>query len=356
MTVSLVIGSSRHAGFTEATVTRSLETIAGTFSVSLSERDPGETRARVVRPGDRCRLDLDDEAVLDGYIDAVAIDYSPTSHTISVRGRDATGDLVDCSAATEPGEWHEESLENIVASLCQPFGINVSRETNTGAPFRRFRIEEGESVFEAIDRACRFRAVLPLSDGRGGLVLGSPAQRRAATRLLRGVNILEASGTASWLARHSHYLLLGQQAGNNDLSAEEVAHVQATARDFGVNRYRPLTIVGEQSQDADEAKVRIDYEANVRAARARTASVSVVGWREEGEQGNEGALWAPGALVLVSDDWLGINQDMLVSRVTQSFSGGGMVSALDLVPRDAFAQRAEPETSDDDDGIGADWW
>ena len=104
MTVSLVIGNRRrHIGWTEATITRSLETIAGTFAVTLSERDPGETRPRVVRPGDRCRVELEDEAVIEGYIDAVTIDYDATSHTIAVRGRDATGDLVDCSAADRAG-------------------------------------------------------------------------------------------------------------------------------------------------------------------------------------------------------------------------------------------------------------
>ena len=227
--------------------------------------------------------------------------------------------------------------------MCAPFGISVSTETDTGAPFRRFRIEEGESVFEALDRACRFRAVLLLSDGRGGLILGSRLRMRgrSATRLERGVNILAASGTASWLGRFSEYTLLGQQAGNDDLSAEEVAHVEATARDIGVSRHRPLTIIGEQSQDPDEAKARIDWEANVRAARARSAAITVQGWREV----PDGALWAPGVLVPVSDDWLGIDQELLVSRVSQSLSSAGTVTQLDLVPRDAFAQRAEPEPS-----------
>ena len=168
MTVALLINDRRHVGWTEATVTRSLETISGAFTVTLSEREPGETTPRVIRPGNACRVELEDETVLQGWVDAVTVDYDAGAHTIAVRGRDATGDLVDCSAATKPGEWKNERLENIASALCEPFGISVSREIDTGAPFSRFRIEEGESVFEAIERACRFRAVLPLSDGKGG--------------------------------------------------------------------------------------------------------------------------------------------------------------------------------------------
>ena len=226
----------------------------------------------------------------------MAPSHDTRSHTIAVRGRDVTGDLVDCSAATMPGEWHNERLENIATVLCEPFGIGVTREVDTGEPFTRFRIEEGESVFEAIERACRFRAVLPLSDGKGGLVLGGPSRRRAATRLERGVNIVSASARSSWVGRFSNYTILGQQAGgswfNDELSAEDIAHVRATSRDVGVNRHRPLTIVGEQSQNNAEAQDRITWESNIRSARARSARVTVQGWRET----PDGALWAPGTL------------------------------------------------------------
>ena len=359
MTVALSDQRRCHVGWTEATVTRSLETISGAFTVTLSEREPGETTPRVIRPGNACRVELEDETVLQGWVDAVTVNYDGGAHTIAVRGRDATGDLVDCSAASKPGEWKDARLEEIASALCEPFGIRVTREVDTGAPFARFRIEEGESVFEAIERGCRFRAVLPLSDGRGGLILGGPTRSRTAVRLERGVNILSASGTASWLARFSDYTLLGQQAGGaggggmfggpSGITAEQVAHVSATARDGGVDRYRPLTIIGEQSLNNDEAKARIQWEANVRSARARSARVTVQGWREV----PDGDLWEPGRLVFLADEWLGIAQELLVSSTSQSLSAGGTLTTMDLVPQDAFVQRAEPSQTSP---LGSNWW
>ena len=64
MTVALTIGGREHVGWTEATVTRSLDTISGAFTVSLSERDPGETRPRFIRPGDDCRVSLEGDTVI----------------------------------------------------------------------------------------------------------------------------------------------------------------------------------------------------------------------------------------------------------------------------------------------------
>ena len=126
--------------------------------------------------------------------------------------------------------------------------------------------------------------------------------------------------------------------GTAGITAEQVAHVSATARDGGVDRHRPLTTIGEQSLDNDEAAARIEWESNVRAARARSVRITVQGWREV----PEGDLWAPGRLVFVADEWLGIAQELLVSSTAQSLSSDGTLTTLDLVPQDAFVQRAVP--------------
>ena len=123
-----------------------------------------------------------------------------------------------------------------------------------------------------------------------------------------------------------------------------------TARDGGVDRHRPLTIIGEQSLDEAEALARIQWEANVRSARSRSVRITVQGWREV----PDGDLWEPGRLVFVADDWLGVVQELLVSATSQSLSSAGTTTTLDLVPQDAFVQRAEP--MDTGGALGADWW
>ena len=88
MAVRLTIGGAAHEGWTEASVTRSLETISGSFAVTLTEREPGETTPRTIRPGDDCRVALDGDTVISGWVDTVSIDYSSNNHSIAVRGRD----------------------------------------------------------------------------------------------------------------------------------------------------------------------------------------------------------------------------------------------------------------------------
>ena len=340
----LTVGGRRLAGRTDVAVTASLERLAPTFRLSMSERSPGETAPRLVNPGDTARVELDDEIVLTGFVATVSPRHDATSHIIAVDGRDATGDLSECSAASIPGEWHNATLTDIVAALCGPFGIRVWATAEVNEPFRKFRIEEGESVFEAIDRACRLRAVLPLADGRGGLELGRPVRDRARVRLERGRNIKAAQGRSSWEGRHSQYTVLGQQQGNEFLTPEAAAHVVATARDTGVSRHRPLTIIAEQGLSPSEASERARWERDVRAARSRRIEVTVRGWREEGDTG---ALWRPGRLVGVFDDWLGVRRPLLVSTVTWRRGHGGTVANLTLLPEQAFSVEPLPDIDDD---------
>lgn len=338
--LTLTVQERRLVGWTEATVVRSLEHIAGTFRLQLSERAPGEAVPRLIAPGDACELELDGETVIKGYVDSVRVRYDGGSHEIEVRGRDATGDLVDCSAAIEPGEWAEQKLERIAAALAEPFGVPVSTNADTGQAFRKFKVEPGESVFEAIERGCRLRGVLALPDGRGGVVLGRPSRSRAGVRLTRDDNILAATAELDWLDRYSDYEVLGQQQGADWISsAEEAAHVGASATDAGVSRDRRLIVIAEQGLDQAAAQSRADWEASVRAARSRHATITVQGWREtEG-----GALWSPGRLVHVADDWLGLDRELLVVAVEQAISEAGTTARLLLSPEQAFEPRIVPE-------------
>ena len=87
--VTLVIAGRRLEGWTAATVTRALETVAGRFQIALSERDPGAEVRRAISPGDGCSVELDGDRVLTGFIDSVSPSYASDTHALTVVGRDA---------------------------------------------------------------------------------------------------------------------------------------------------------------------------------------------------------------------------------------------------------------------------
>ena len=350
MTLSLKVAGSSFEGWTSAQVTRSMEQLAGSFALTLAGRG-ADNLPVVIGPGGDCQVSLDGEVVITGYIDRVRINYSKDSHELEVSGRDKSGDLVDCSAIHDPGEWMDIGLQEIAEQLCEPFGIAVMA-TDVGETFRKFRIETGETVFEAIDRACRMRGVIATADRNGGLRIGPPETSSAGVRLALGENIIAAAGLSSWTDRYSDYQVLSQQPGNDDIEAEEATHITATARDAVINRHRPLTILAEQSADQDETQERADWEARVRETRTREVSVTVQGWREAGEGS---PLWDFGRRTRLIDDFMGINRELLVAQVTQSLSSGGTTTKLKLLPVGAFERRVDAEVTEQSDET-VNWW
>lgn len=333
--VEIKIGDQVYGGWERARIELGIEQIAGGFELSVSERWPGNDVPRKIRRGERCTVMDDGEEMITGWVDDADPSFDAESHDFRVTGRDATGDLVDCSAIYKTGQWSGVKLDRIVRDVCTPFGIKVTVDTDIGTSFSSFSISEGESAFECIERACRMRAVMPVSDGKGGLVLTRAKDGESVAELIEGVNILSASGEFGMKERHSRYIIKGQDRGSDDdFDAPEThTQVKAEAVDDQVTRYRPLVVLAESRGPHATYKDRATWERNVRRGRSSVATVTVRGWRNP----TTGQLWQPNTMVHLVSSWLGVDAYLLVASVTFTLDDErGTLSALRLSSRDAF--------------------
>ena len=337
--IALVIEGARYGGWKTVSVVRSIESISGEFELTVSERYPSQIEQRRIRLGDECEIELEGEIVLTGYVDRVSPSHDAQSHGIGISGRDKTGDLVDCSAVHKPGEGGGLSLETIAAVLCEPFGIEVRADVSTGKTFERFRLQESETVFAAIERMARHRAVLAISDGLGGLVFTRAGEGTPATTpLVLGQNILAGSGTYSDRDRYNVYTVKGQRFGTDEVNSEAAASPVGRATDPQIKRFRPLTMIAEAQGDGLSLTDRARWEANRRAAIAQRPVVVVQGW-----SGSDGVLWRPNTIARVVDDWLEIDREMLITTVTYRDDENGIRCEIALARPEAFDLVALPE-------------
>lgn len=339
-TAILTINGARWRGWTEISVQRSVEQLAGRFDLTLTDSaaEDGALLRLDITPGAGCSVEITGEAgearVITGHVDRVEPSYDAKSHVVRVSGRDATGDLVDCSAVHPPsGEFKDADALAIATALAKPFGIRVCAAVNVGAAFATFRVQEGETVHEAIGRACRCRALLAISDGLGGLVLTRGAQaRRVDTVLRRGAGgILKAEGGFDLSGRFSAITTKGQASLDDAWGAAEATAAKAEARDGGVPRHRPLVVVVDDLAEGQTLADRATWEMATRIGRSRRAEITVPGWRD-----GTGQIWAPLTRVTVKDDWLGIDGPMLIAGVTLTKDDNGTLSRLSLVGPDAY--------------------
>lgn len=327
----LFVGGQIYAGWTELEIQRGLEQIAGQFSLVVTEKWPGQDEPRPVRPGLPCVVKLDGDPVVTGYVDEAGPGYDEKSTWFNVTGRDKTEDLVDCSAIWKTGQWKGKGLAAIARDLCAPFGIEVvvdpSAAKAAGETVPSFNIEEGETVFDCLERAARLMAVLLITDGLGRLLISLPGARRAVTGLMEGENIKRAQGTFSWAERYSDYTVKGQARGQ--------AHGKGSAHDSAIDRYRPLIVLAEDQAHGPSATRRAEWEKTVRAGRGNRARITVQGWRQDGESG---PLWEPGLRVYTHSPRIrAIGLELLIVSVSYKRNDQtGTTSELEVADPRAF--------------------
>jgi prophage tail gpP-like protein len=327
--VKLTVNGIDYGGWKSMRLARGIEQIAGTFDLGVSELWPGQKIVKNIAPGDSCTVTVDGTVAITGYVDDVDVDYGKDTHEVSVKGRDATGDLVDASAIHKSGKWAKGKAETIAANLCAPFKIPVRAEVDTGVAIE-WKIEEAEEAFANLDRLAKMKGVLLLSDGKGGLVITRAGKGgRAPIGLERGVNILRARLQLSFKERFGRYIVKGQGASSDALFGD-ATRLKAETVDPMIARYRPKIIVAEDLIDGAGLKRRALWEANVRSGKSAQLSVFVQGWS------HSNGLWQPNTTVHVKDPWLRTDADLLVKGVTFKLDEQGTVTELALTLPQAY--------------------
>lgn len=331
---NLHINGWKYFGWTRLQVTRGIEQFAHSFMVALV--DKWKDKDIPVSRGDACQVSYNNDWVTSGYVTECRDEYDADSDSISITGRSSTGDLVDCSAVHR--QFNGQGLLKIAEKLCAPFGINVSSNTDLGAVFRIFEVEDGETVFSAISRAAKRRGVLVLTKADGNLVFDRVGSTKVKTRLERGVNILKGSKVDSEQDRFSVYTVKTQTQGNDNLFGSAAASISRSAADDGVNRYRPLVIAAEDEDSGSELQKRVNWERNIRAGRSLRVSYTVPGWE------HDDGLWEPNTMVRVVDSRLRLDDDLLITEVTHlRGENDGTTTAITVTFPEAFDVQPLPK-------------
>lgn len=334
--VTLVIGDREFSGWTSVEVFRSLEQSASSFTLEAPGQSPEALAAAGLRPGAECKILSGGDPLLTGYVDRVHLRHDARSWQVQVQGRSRTADLVDCAAIADPPEFRKRRLEQIAATLAEPYGVDVEVVLQVGdsigAPFSRHRLDLGETVHESIERLARLRSVLVTDDAEGRLVLTRAGAESATTAIRLGDNVLAGEITVDVAGVFSEYRCKGQRDGNDDDNGLAIVQAFGSTTDPGVTRRRVMVLHAETKASSADCKRRAQWEAAARVGRSVKLRFDLAGWRQDAG----GELWATNLLVAVDDERLGVRAPLLVSSVRYRQDAGGTVCRLEVVPPAAF--------------------
>tara|TARA_B100000686_G_scaffold343143_1_gene423446 strand:- start:202 stop:1251 length:1050 start_codon:yes stop_codon:yes gene_type:complete len=341
--VVISIGGQEFEGWKSLEIIRSMEAMSGAFSVTSTDLSKPWLMGNL-RAGTNVEIIVDGQPVLIGYVDKARPQYSARGREVSISGRDRIADLLDCAATVDgPYEFKSQILEAVIKSVLKPYSIPLTISAETGKKFERIAINPGETAYEFIERICRYRSVLPISDGIGGLHLVKPGNQNSGVSLVYGDNILSGSGEMDYRDLHSLYVFKSQGEAGAFTTAEESATPEGRAEDLKVGRYRPFVEVAEAQGFNQTLAERAEWQKRINRARATTITYDVQGFYS-----SEGQFWLPNTLVDVKDPELGVERTLLIKSVTMSRQESGTITQLDMTLPEAFDIPPVKEPSDDD--------
>lgn len=369
--IRLIIDGTPYDQWLTAEVSRDLKDFSGSFSfrfrdatralAALPYASATATPVLMLRPGPAVDIMIGERLVLRGWIDRVSADIDDGQSDVTISGRDRAGDLIDCAAVTDgPAELRGVTLEDAVRRIAAPYGLSVRSEIEPGEPIDRYAIDIGETAWSAIEKGTRSRHALIVSDGVGGLVITQTGKDRAPDALTMPGNARRASAEFSIEGRHSETIVRGQgeragkrrgkvkldgtaeplapaarEGGDGSATTRERHGTAATGRvtDAEVTRHRPAVHLARSKADTKEAQSEADWRS--RTARAESEEITYV---VHGHDVN-GRPWLPNQIVPVSDAWLDVERDMLISKVTYREDDDGRTTDIGVVSPEAFDAR-----------------
>lgn len=329
---------------------------------SLSNRFSFEAVAPQGQPlpfkgGEACKVIVDDELVLTGFIEVVSVDYNGEDHTIFVSGRDKTADLLDSTIDTiddlrGDGLTLKVLIETVIKQL--ELSIMVIDEASP-KPFSATEDiaapEPGDNAFSFIESYARKRQVLLTSNADGNIVIAKNSGQTAsgAVQHIIGAsdnNVMSSSFSFDTTGRYNAYKMASglnpvalNLAGDTDLAS--LVNQSGGTFDNDIRAGRQLIIISEAPFSDSSCETRSKWEADIRRARGLIYSASVPQFRVGGDTG---ALWQINRIYQIVDDFVGKKETMLLNSITFNFDADqGRNTELGFVGEKAYTLFLEPD-------------
>jgi len=362
--LELEVSGIPYKNFTSASAELRLDAIASTFSFTAVST---QTAPLPFVGGEPCRVLVEDQAVVTGFIEIVSGSHDSSTHTINIQGRSKTGDLLDSSITKLDDIGETFTLKAIIEAVMKNIkltGIDVIDEANPD-PFNAaedsIAFESGDGAFEVLEALARKRHVLLTTNADGNIVISlSPGgDSGGALQNIIGSNdnnILAASYSYDRTGRFNIYKMDSQLSlvpMNNAGATSNSSIVAQTGLipDLEIRPGRQMVLVSEGGFSNKQNDDRATWEAAIRKARGKVYSATVRGYRPNPDSA---FLWNVNELVHVEDNFAKISATMLINTVAFGFNlQGGKTTTLSMIEKNAYQLTLdEPVSQSLGDGFG----
>lgn len=339
----LKINKISYSGFESVHIRKSMLNICGGFAVATDNFFQGGTNTQEIKMGYGVKIEINNKQILDGWIDEMPIRFGKDYDRLEIRGRDNTCDLVDCCWDYTPNEWKNQSIKNLIKTMCSKFNINVivdnSAQIEVENKIETFKASEGIPVSELINKLCRDAGILPISIGDGNLTLTKSSEVEYANdAIIVGGNAEGGELIQSNLNRFSVYKIKGYGISTDNKTLRDYIECYGSFSDPIITRERSFLTFTDNTTSSFFCRKKAIAEARIRAGLSRAIIYRVDNWVQ-----SNNTPWEINKLVKVKDSFTGTDDSLLIAAIDFVYdeNDGGDTAKIMCVDKTTFTLSEE---------------
>jgi len=263
------------------------------------------------------------ELLVNGLLYNIESEISGSGRRKNLEGFSFTADLMD-STLKPPYEKNNFTLKQRAEELVAQIGIAVIFDIDPGDPFDRITANEGDTIFNHLNKLSRQRSGLLSSTPQGDLLVHQSASGAPVATLEEGRQLVRNFKAGfNGRARFNAYRALGKSPAGNKVGI---------ANDDNVPRSRFLTFTVNETTKGDIQKAA-DWRRSKQLADALTIPLPVSDWFDPA-----GNLWRENTLVTVISEAIHVPDgfDFLIRSVEYVLDGTARTATLNIVPPQVY--------------------
>jgi prophage tail gpP-like protein len=353
--IQIDINGKRFAGFTSASVQRSMDSLFGTFQFSTTVKEDADAIIDSnLKMEDEVTIFIDNQLVMTGYIDDFTNRSDVGSHYMAFSGKDITADIA-ISSMPMFDQLNFKNFKTMVEKVLLKAEIDVKVITDLSAKdldtlnFDAFN-NEGKApdldmtIFDFFDHFAKQKQVLLLTNEKGELVI-----TREESKISPGVltckkknnsnNILASNVSINTQERFSKVFISAQDV--NAISKEQL-NQESFSVDSQIRKSKQRRVFyPNKTTDPNALKNMSQWYVNIYKSAGSVYSVATQGYYA---QAVSEILWQINTLVDVEDEATRVKGQYLIEGF--SFSKDveqGSVTQLRIVDKGSYTIKSEKE-------------
>ena len=354
MAISIKIDGKIYTGWTSANISRRLDNISSSFSLSAT------TNPNVfpIKRGSKVEILIDNNLkILTGYISKISISISANSHTISVSGYSILNDLVKSKMKSSANYSGTKKLTNLIKKVFKELNLDSVKIINNLTDLKDFSANEsiipevGESCYSFLERFGKKLQVFYRETIDGNLEIIRNESGEIKNKIILRFNeenkkILLATLSYDEKDLYNTYTGLSNMNISSDDADSQLLDLnslyggegtqaatksKATYSNSDIRNSLYYEFKAEENLKDDKLLSRVIWESNKRKALSESYSVEIQGHDFFNE------VLDTNYLIAIKDEYCGIDKKMLIKSVEYSLStSDGSKTKIECINKDAF--------------------